>query len=515
MKSADSLHGALSASPSNADDATATDVSEKRALPTFDADLSPISTYRKFVSAVSLSLIRYLTKTNGWIPLGCSSCARAPTDGHLTVDGSSNLSLIHQDLDFLSLDIQWSWSCEMIISCRFKALSSVFRLSDQTKSDTSQESLASAFEVGTSLVISPFGITCRLIGSVPPTVKSNLSGQWTDEQQAGWPDGLEEAYKARTLSWLSDYGIRIPEPIRWLQLQLLVGSVEEVGATTKMGTSALLWPATLCFGTWNQIGHDPNGSQPRDIDNETNVFNRIAKNIFLDPLSKAERWYLDKPEREQAARAEREEIENQQVEGSPLSSESGEDEIYSEPIAQPIVYLSAQEASGIYPTPPDAVAFQAQNSISGQETYENSNDAADEKTTKTKEEDTQSHLMADDVENSGNRYSADVGQDLFGELDMEMFASNDLTEADFDFFDESDLGNEVTQSIKLEEFDRHFEAGGPFVSYDTDPTNDILASDGDEFSANELKIRGKSLTEGIGKLRYYRSGINDALAADE
>ncbi|KAL8801668.1 MAG: hypothetical protein Q9182_004305 [Xanthomendoza sp. 2 TL-2023] len=140
--------------------------------------------------------------------------------------------------------------------------------------------------------------------------------------------------------------------------------------------------------------------------------------------------------------ARKREVEESQLRKT-QSTESGDsecEEVPTDRMAQTNHYLSAQEACGIYPTPPDGLTSHAASSVTAQDTPAASNLEVYPDLT-TVNEIPEVHIP--DVDSpqetiSRGRFMKDEGQDLFGDMDTDMFDTNVLTEADFNFFDEPD-----------------------------------------------------------------------------
>ncbi|KAI4158302.1 MAG: hypothetical protein LQ342_007568 [Letrouitia transgressa] len=335
----------------------------------------------------------------------------------------------HGGLEFLSIDTRWSYPGQMTISSQSSLISWMYSVDRDASGAESQESWPAEDE--TSVIISPFGVVGKLIGSRSQSERD----QTKDSEKFLSPGASEKARRMQALSWLSEYGIAIPKPIHWCRLRMLEQNPENAAIDFEDQSLELLWPAYLCFGV-RKI-------QKQDDDS---VLEQIAQGLDMDPISRAKQWFLSQPERERAFEAQRK-AEKQKT-STFLDSDKEEDYV-SEPPACNNQYLTSQEASGIYPTPPDGILFHTQSSISGQDSHRASGDASNDNKGEQKKgilPDVRSPgPLQDDMDTATNRVEDDVGQDLFGGLDMEMFAANDLTEADFNFFDEPNLS---TGSVK-------------------------------------------------------------------
>ncbi|KAL8807028.1 MAG: hypothetical protein Q9200_004844 [Gallowayella weberi] len=167
-----------------------------------------------------------------------------------------------------------------------------------------------------------------------------------------------------------------------------------------------------------------------------------SSGTFIDPLEKAEQWFLGREEREDVMEVRRREVEESKLHKT-QSTDPGDSECEEAPadrMAQTNHYLSAQEASGIYPTPPDGLTSHAASSVTAQDTPAASNLEVYPDLTTVDEVPEVDVPDADSPQETmpGGRFMKDEGQDLFGDMDTDMFDTNVLTEADFNFFDEPD-----------------------------------------------------------------------------
>ncbi|KAL8768475.1 MAG: hypothetical protein Q9209_005266 [Squamulea sp. 1 TL-2023] len=163
---------------------------------------------------------------------------------------------------------------------------------------------------------------------------------------------------------------------------------------------------------------------------------------FIDPLEEMEQWVLGREKRKNIVEARQKDVEERQLHNSqPSDIEDHEfDKDSSDLTRQTNQYLSAQEASGIYPTPPDGLASNTQWSIAAQDTPGASAAGGNSHhATKTETADDQVlGIRSPEINMSHSRFVEDESRDLFGDMDTDMFDTNILTEADFNFFDEPD-----------------------------------------------------------------------------
>ena len=186
--------------------------------------------------------------------------------------------------------------------------------------------------------------------------------------------------KASIRDTLSSIGMSIPFNENWIILELIEGL-----SNRPKPRRYILWPANLCFvATPKQVIQALKGHTAQHL-------------AIMDPIARAEAWFHGRHEREHVAKHE-------QNQNSKMDQHSQFEDALS-----PINHRSLlQDASTVYPTPPDGANSQ-------------NND-----TPMKDEDDGLSHHSTADV--YGRK--TDEYQDMFGDHEM------DLTEADFEFFDD-------------------------------------------------------------------------------
>ncbi|KAL8786122.1 MAG: hypothetical protein Q9213_002988 [Squamulea squamosa] len=225
--------------------------------------------------------------------------------------------------------------------------------------------------------------------------------------------------------------IDFPQESSWVCLQLQKPNVYNSVSPDTRDSVQVWWPATLCF--INHIGGTPG---------EDGAIEDISYDTFVDPLEEVEQWILGREKRKNIVETRQKEVEERQLHNSQPSDIEDYEFHKDSPdlIRQTNQYLSAQEASGIYPTPPDGLASNAQWSIAAQDTPGASAVGGNPQHA-TKSETTDDQVLGirfPESNISHGRFVEGESQDLFGDMDTDMFDTNVLTEADFKFFDEPD-----------------------------------------------------------------------------
>lgn len=377
-----------------------------------DPSNSMIDIYQAFTLSVSSLLLWPLVKGEEWIPLGSDSCLR-------TYHDPTGWATITNCVQWLRIDIRWTPSGVLTIASRLRCCPSFSPLVDvlECEQDPHSEPLGN----GVRILLLPFGSRCMFLGE-----ESRILGAIK----------LERPFNISTRAWLREYGISMERESRWVYLELGKNDLCDNNSSNSAAVSRVWWPAHLCF-----IKHTSRKQ------GDSQMLQSIVTGNFLDPLQDVEKWFLGRQEREAIIETRRKEVEETKFQtNQALNQEDSEiEDDGADAMTQANQYLSAQEASGIYPTPPDGLTSNAQGSIAAQHTPSASiagghpyNDAISEA----------AHGEIAEID-SPNRamprapFAEDENQDFFGDMGADMFDTHNLTEADFNFFDEPDETDEV------------------------------------------------------------------------
>ena len=399
---------------------------------------SALEVYANFTSAVSLSLSHSLGKKRGWLQLGPNACIEVRTLGDDLFDNSE----LHPWLTTTtktSFVVKWLSSGILLISFIQVRLPRLIKMSTILSRDTQSTGLP----IGLPLLLSPSGVRCQYLGA--ETYLKSDSRRKSAVQ-----------LKASILSHLSQQGIRPMREVIWIHVQMAPDP------NNPLGPPVSLWPANLCFceDIMTPVSSDRGGP-----------FNMPLPDGSVDPLEEAESWFLGKSARIELSRVRMLE-ENEKAQALKDVEDTDEEDVLS-PLEVPIDQgITPQDVSGIYPTPPDGLppplsgSSNPNNARSGDYDYE-------EKEIQPSDEKRGEH---DGQEND----------DLFGDMDIDMFASNGLTEADFSFFDEPGI---VDQDLR--------ETGQAMALDDTNETVDPpMAFDGQGILSTPNK-KGDSPSDSI------------------
>ena len=363
--------------------------------------------YSKFISAASCSLSHTLGKRQGWIQLGPHACIDARTLGDDPVDYSDPHAWV-ATTSRVSFDVKWLSCGTLLISVLQTRLPKHSRVATAL----SQGADAAGLALGSLVVFSPFGVRGKYLGTEDPPK--------SDPQRKGTIQ-----IKASVLSRLAYRGIRVIQDSTWIQVHV------EHESNIFGDPLVSLWPADLC------LCEDTTASLSGE---DREDFTTSIVDCSIDPLEQAESWVRGKAARREALQERlREESQRAQV---AQDIEDTDDEEGLSPLELPLDQgITPQDVSGIYPTPPDGPP-QAPPGLSNPHNLHSGDYNNEEKDLQPGDE-------------ARGDYDAQENDDLFGDMDIDMFASNGLTEADFRFFDEPGMIDEdmrdTGQAMTLDE----------------------------------------------------------------
>lgn len=350
--------------------------------------------YSNFISAVSCSLSHSLGKAQGWIQVGPNACIDVRTLSEDLFDNAGMPSRIATTTE-LSFDVKWLSSGTLLVSFFQVRLSRHIRVSAML----SKNECSTALAAGSLLLLSPFGIKCQYLGTEDPPK--------SDDQR-----NSSALVKASILSRLPHQGTRNAQNVTWVQVQMGRES------NFSFGPPVPLWPADLCL--FNEAVTPVSGQGGE-------LFKWSIVDGSTDPLEEAESWFLGKTARMEALQVKMQE-EGQRAQVTKDFEDTDNEDALSPFETQMDQGITPQDVSGIYPTPPDGLPLALLGSSNSNNLQ--SGDYDDE----------EKELQPSD-EARGD-YDGQEDDDLFGDMDINMFASNGLTEADFRFFDEPGMIDE-------------------------------------------------------------------------
>jgi len=184
-----------------------------------------------------------------------------------------------------------------------------------------------------------------------------------------------------------------------------------------------LWPIALCFVRKHVALKNPQQKTEPRSSSKAGIL--LTNESYRSPLEVAFKWFQDQPERERVLTAKkRREIEQELAQKRSLPT--------SPVVNRPFPYGETLSASGMYPTPPDGI-------LSHPATVST---AVEEPTISTMDFTTvpSSDPPAPSDPTPGATAGSNLHDDLFEDMDDDdEYGENDVTDADFSFFDQADM----------------------------------------------------------------------------
>lgn len=238
-------------------------------------------------------------------------------------------------------------------------------------------------------------------------------------------EGKDKDAKEIIRKELAEVNIPLPRGTIWIKTIVDDLRKQKASDTERLRVPITqVWPAhiTLCQAARGDTSRHPTPKHPADSN--------------PDHLARAQDWLLGQTNRSNEVRTAQNKLDVQASQ-PPKEASNGDLEIFEESFTPVSPAIVVPDVSGIYPTPSDGLPSQVpdldqQGTPSG---------VVDHGTT-TVRRDSRS------VPGSGIRQNSFSGTDV----DMDMFAANDLTEADFNFFDKPDMESPKAFGIAIDEF---------------------------------------------------------------
>lgn len=421
------------------------------------ADLFTV--YELFLSSIVALLSIQLIRDAHLIPLNYRT--------FLSVDELSDInedSPIPQSLTaVVSIDVQWTSGGSIIFSwsyCDYMGLQSLDKAQDNP--DASARSY---------LRIAPCGVIARVASDHSVSKPGSITDRERRKRaKIRLASEKNHEWKLAAQRWLVRLGINLPDlqdDSNWTTIELSRDFGISDGSpgtdTNFSGIRQILWPSALCFSydppTSEGRQPGPTGVPPTPV-SESNVtfsedhdpglrwFQTDDFDGYEDPLDKAEQWLNEKPGRDVTKNLGR---QGKGSEQGPLVAAAGDDMALN--ASSPLylragVYADLQPVSGVYPTPPDGILSQGistgfiaepQPTVSGihasEPAHPHGQVAVHASPVATVPPVHNTKQLPPPAPVSVKEGSND---DLFEDMDEDVFGGNDITDADFNFFDEPD-----------------------------------------------------------------------------
>ena len=375
-------------------------------------DPSGLTIYSKFMLALSQSMTYALSKVEHYMQIGSAACVDVRSLGDADIE-FLELSPVAKVSTTISCDVRWlvSGSLLVFLSERtVKKLCTIWHLLSATSSSP-------LIAPGKSILLSPSGIVGEFC-NLERTSKTHSQSR------------REKEVKAEIFSYHARHGLAVPQDCQWVHVLVAARDIPaEHKSSPGDGPDAglTLWPAQWC------LCEDTSG------ENERSMAPAFLESLHgpNDPLKRAEAWFLGKD-----ARAEAIEIRRQrdlaEAEKIKQASDDEDENTLDEWQPQMNQDVTPRDVSGIYPTPPDGLPSSYRESSVGHDLQPAANH----------------NEMDTVVENyeKPEKYNESGNDELFGEMDSDLYATNGVTDEDFDFFDNPNINEPVEQAFRDEPF---------------------------------------------------------------
>lgn len=390
---------------------------------------TPKEIHEHFISAILGSIVYFVSRDHGFIPLNSR-----------TLVSNQSASRPFEGVEIVTLDISLTSLGALVV----KGYSDIVTGLQRAIDTSSSQIMLHGLNPGAPMWIAPSGNAAKFYSRLDDNASGDSRSPRIQENSHQYPANFSpsaiKSWQVKCLDWLSSRGLN-PATIDgggWVFVQIQSGhlpSSSDMSQIIPMPEQSTIvpWPAVLCFRSASPASKtllEEGSPSPRD------------------PLLFAEDWFNAKDERAKLiARRQKdkfaaESLSNEQadIEARAISSN-----IYS-----PVALRRSSNAGAMYPTPPDAPQppIGATPSMNGDvSTPGNTITFAPPEAGMTNASNITGVDM--DVEmwdSSGKkgRTSSDVNfnetdnDNLFNSIGGDLFGNEDITDADFSFFDEPD-----------------------------------------------------------------------------
>lgn len=379
----------------------------------------------KFKKGLSMSFIARLSKTPMWVPLGGISCVRKASHQALMRREDENWPTFPpSEIWIMSVIVDWAPSAEMLISNFHNVLPGLRLLPDVLLDRRQDVELSQSRKV----LVSPSGIVALYCGLVSKSEENEdidfvASSRHLFSQTPSSDTVLAEK-KRLIVTRLAQQNIRLSDEEKWVRLRNInsVHTVPKQDPDDFRSFSTFLWPASLCFCIAEPFTHKEGCVA-------------FGQDSLTDPLLDAQNWFMRKGVRTEAIEANRK-LKEAEAEKRNEEQNRARQDTFTDILPRPSQYSSAQDIASIYPTPPDGLPSQNTFTTAQRPTPASYGEAVGK--VQLDGVDAEAHLAESPLASNLAPVigSTTYEDDLYAEIDNDMFAANGLTDADLDFFDE-------------------------------------------------------------------------------
>lgn len=389
-----------------------------------------------FISSVQGSIVYRLCSDNGFIPLNSRTL--------LFHSDSPSKSLVYyqsprtsdDSVTLVNLDISLTDVGRLMIKACSYVTPGLRKISLENP-----ERLQQILSQGTHLWLAPGGNPAKFYSlydeQLPGVQPISDLQKYSEDHSWRFHGTTIKSWQIRCLEWLSTKGFdsSLIEEGGWIFVQVLntnyVSSNPEFADMPSPDDDAIVpWPALLCFRTIKTSSSEIQSSSASSFG-------------IMDPLSFAEEWSMN-------AEKHAETISNRQQERDILEAAKEQAEKEAQNIRANGQYAAIIEkgnnAGAMYPTPPDAIHHHGDGAITtpGNAPHlfphdlESTNTGASIMNTADTDQWANSEQKHHSNSNINFGENDNDNDNLFGDMGEDLFGDTDITDADFNFFDQPD-----------------------------------------------------------------------------
>ena len=429
----------------------------------------------KLKKCLSLSMIARLSKNSIWVPLGGISCVRkAMHRTSMRREDENWPTFSPSEIWIMSVAVDWAPSTEMLISNFYTILPGLRRLPDVLLGRRRDAKVLRLRKV----LVAPSGLLamyCGLVNEIEEGQDTNVGASPRHSlDHMPISDALLVQKKRSIVTRLAQQSIKLSNDEIWVRLQNIksIHAIFERHSGDFTPSNTFLWPASLCFCIAETFPYED-----RCV--------AFGQDSLTDPLVDAENWFMGKGARTEAIEANR---RRKEAEAEKCKEEQNRtiQDAFTYVLPRPAQYGSTQDVASIYPTPPDGIPSQTVLNTTQRPTPAAYGEAVGEE--QLDGVDAEAHPIESPLASNlapviGSTIYDQLEDDLYADVDTDMFAAKDLTEADLDFFDEPRVNNNtvLTEDYDTqlsETFSEKFKVSGS--QPDLGILNDIVSEGGAE-----------------------------------
>lgn len=445
----------------------------------------------KLKKCLSLSMIARLTRNPIWVPLGGISCVRKATyQTSMRREDEKWPTFSPSEIWIMSVAVDWTPSAEMLISNFYNVLPGLRRLPDVLLGRRRDAKVSRSRKV----LVAPSGLVAMYCGPVNEFEEGQDTHVEVSPRRSldhmPISDALLAEKKRSTVTRLAQQSIKLSNDEIWVRLQNIksIHAISEQDPGDFTSSNTFLWPASLCFciaGTFH-------------LEDQRVAF---GQDSLTDPLVDAENWFMGKGVRTEAIEANQRRKEAEAEKTKEEQNRTRQD-AFTYVLPRPTQYGSTQDVASIYPTPPDGIPSQTILNTTQRPTPASYGEAVGKE--HLDGVGAEAHLIESPLASSlapviGSTIYDQLEDDLYADVDTDMFAAKDLTDADLDFFDEPRANNNI---VSTEDYDTHLsetfsekiEVSGS--QSDSGISNDVVSKGGAEPTTKENVVEQEMLRIG-------------------